>query len=79
MMLGTACDAEEAIARLKSGGIARYLKKGPRREFGDDFGKSGARVSGKKARLHERVLPRKVGIEPPSGRFRRRELPNHSN
>ncbi len=29
MMLGTACDAEEAIARLKQvGGIARYLKKG---------------------------------------------------
>jgi len=77
MMLGTACDAEEAIARLKSGGIARYLKKGPRREFGDDFGIL-TRI-GEKARLHERVLPLKVGIEPPSGRFRRRELPNHSN
>ena len=50
MMLGTACDAEEAIARLKSEGIARYLKKGLRREFGDDFGKSGARVSGKKGK-----------------------------
>jgi len=39
MMLGTAGDAEESIARLKQvGGIARYLKKGLTREFGDDFG-----------------------------------------
>jgi hypothetical protein len=39
MMLGTACDAEKAIARLNQvGGIARYLKRGPRREFRNDFG-----------------------------------------
>jgi hypothetical protein len=38
MMLGAACDAEEAIARLKQvGGFTRHLKKGLRREFGDDF------------------------------------------
>jgi len=66
MMLRTACDVAEAIARLKSGGIARYLKKGPRREFGDDFGIL-TRI-GEKARLRERIPPLKVVIEPPSGR-----------
>jgi hypothetical protein len=49
MMLATAGDAEESIARLKQiGGIARYLNKGLTPEFGDELGIATLEYRGKR-------------------------------
>jgi hypothetical protein len=78
MMLEIACDAEEVIATLKQlGGIARNRRKGLRKQYGADFGIVTIEYR-KKARLHRRVLLlEEVVIEPPAGRFGRREPSEH--